>query len=188
MPQRLALQLHPDSRCEALTGIDVEFGRLGPRRILLRYFLHGEVRHVRLPRAGWSPPQRRDGLWRHTCFEAFLRAGDDRGYYEFNLSSSGDWAAYRFSGYRAGMEPAKEIGPPGRDPGFDPPRSTFAAVLELDRLAALPLHEAWQLGISAVIEERNGSLSYWALAHPPGAPDFHHPDCFAARLAPARPA
>jgi hypothetical protein len=36
-----------------------------------------------------------------------------------------------------------------------------------------------------VIEERNGRKSYWALAHPPGEPDFHHPACFALELPPA---
>lgn len=44
------------------------------------------------------------------------------------------------------------------------------------------------LGLSAVIEEMGGTKSYWALAHPPGAPDFHHPTCFAATLpAPDQP-
>jgi hypothetical protein len=44
------------------------------------------------------------------------------------------------------------------------------------------------VGISAVIEEQDGTKSYWALAHPPGAPDFHHPTCFAATLpAPSKP-
>ena len=43
----------------------------------------------------------------------------------------------------------------------------------------------WRLGLSAVLEERDGTKSYWALAHPPGdTPDFHHEDCFAAQLAP----
>jgi hypothetical protein len=41
-----------------------------------------------------------------------------------------------------------------------------------------------QVGISAVIEEVGGTKSYWALAHPPGKPDFHHPTCFAATLPP----
>jgi len=35
---------------------------------------------------------------------------------------------------------------------------------------------------STTFEETNGRLSYWALAHPPGKPDFHHPDCFALEL------
>lgn len=40
------------------------------------------------------------------------------------------------------------------------------------------------VGISAVIEELDGTKSYWALAHPPGKPDFHHPACFAGQLTP----
>jgi len=39
-----------------------------------------------------------------------------------------------------------------------------------------------KLGLSAVIEEADGTKSFWALAHPPGRPDFHHPDCFALTL------
>lgn len=40
----------------------------------------------------------------------------------------------------------------------------------------------WEAAISAVIEEADGTKSYWALRHPPGKPDFHHPDCFALEL------
>ena len=39
-----------------------------------------------------------------------------------------------------------------------------------------------RIALSAVIEEVDGTKSYWALRHPPGAPDFHHPDCFALEL------
>jgi hypothetical protein len=39
-----------------------------------------------------------------------------------------------------------------------------------------------RLALSAVIEETDGRKSYWALAHPPGTPDFHHPDCFTLEL------
>jgi hypothetical protein len=41
----------------------------------------------------------------------------------------------------------------------------------------------WQLGLSAVLEETDGTKSYWALAHGQGdKPDFHDPACFAERL------
>ena len=43
--------------------------------------------------------------------------------------------------------------------------------------------QRWQLGLSAVLEEVDGTKSYWALTHPGDKPDFHHPDCFAAKLA-----
>jgi hypothetical protein len=39
------------------------------------------------------------------------------------------------------------------------------------------------MGLSAVIEERDGMLSYWALRHAPGKPDFHRRDGFALELA-----
>ena len=36
--------------------------------------------------------------------------------------------------------------------------------------------------LAAVIEATDGSLSYWALAHPSDKPDFHHPDSFVLEL------
>jgi len=35
-----------------------------------------------------------------------------------------------------------------------------------------------RLGVTAVIEDRRGGLSYWALHHSAEKPDFHHPDSF----------
>jgi hypothetical protein len=40
-----------------------------------------------------------------------------------------------------------------------------------------------RLAVSAVTQSDQGVISYWALAHPPGKPDFHHRDGFALRLA-----
>ena len=37
-------------------------------------------------------------------------------------------------------------------------------------------------GISAVVATKSGEISYWALAHPAGSPDFHHKDCFVLKL------
>jgi hypothetical protein len=38
------------------------------------------------------------------------------------------------------------------------------------------------VGISAVVATKSVKISYWALAHPAGSPDFHHKDCFALKL------
>jgi len=46
--------------------------------------------------------------------------------------------------------------------------------------------ELWSLAVSAVVEDRDGVLSYWALRHPPGEPDFHHPGAFTLQLDEAR--
>ena len=47
---------------------------------------------------------------------------------------------------------------------------------------AVEAGQPWHLGLSAVLEEKNGTKSFWALAHGDGLPDFHNPDCFVAKL------
>ena len=41
---------------------------------------------------------------------------------------------------------------------------------------------AIRMGLSAVLEDRRGRKSYWALAHASDTPDFHDPACFTAML------
>jgi hypothetical protein len=64
---------------------------------------------------------------------------------------------------------------------------TRAGTHRYELRAAIELPPAdWRLALSAVIEETNGRKSWWALAHPPGKADFHHPDSFVLEL-PANP-
>lgn len=171
-----ALALHPDSLFDAAAGIDVDVARPRGGTLVLRYLVSGRTRDLVLPPA--AAPARTDGLWRHTCFEAFVRVPPDAAYYEFNFAPSTQWAAYRFDGYRSGMRVANGIGAPHIEVRSNGGRYELQASLELD----LPGDTPWRLGLSAVIEEKSGRLSYWALAHPSGKPDFHHPDCFALEL------
>ena len=126
--------------------------------------------------AASSEPARRDELWAATCFEAFLAEEGEDGYREWNFAPSGDWAAYDFSDYRDGMNRPDVAAPYIRlEDNF-----TWWA---LGATIAVPSRRHWRLGLSVVLEEEDGTKSYWALAHPPsGKPDFHHRDCFAAKL------
>jgi hypothetical protein len=179
----LALRLHPDSHCDAATGVAVELERPRADSLLLHYVVTGRIGDLRLPPA--AVPVHADELWRTTCFEAFVRTASGDEYYEFNFSPSTQWAAYRFSGYRAGRRVAEGTDAPAIHMQSAPLRLTLRASLALDRLAGLPRGMPWRLGLSAVIEEANGRQSHWALAHPPGKADFHHADCFAHELPPA---
>ena len=180
---RQSLRLHPDSRGSAVTHIEVGVARPRADNLVLSYSVTGKMSDVRMPPVGAAA--RSDELWRHTCFEAFVRASSGAEYYEFNFAPSKQWAAYRFSNYRSGMTAADEIGVPAIEVQSSPGRYALHASLELDRLPDLSRKASWRLGLSALIEDTSGGMSYWALAHPPGRPDFHHADCFALELSPA---
>ena len=174
---RQTLRLHPDLLCFAVTHIEVEVARPRARSLVLVYVVTGKISDLAMPPV--AAAVRADELWRHTCFEAFVRPMPGDAYYEFNFAPSTQWAAYRFDGYRGGMRVATEIDVPRIDVQAAPERYTLQAALDLSRL---PRDATWRLGLAAVIEETGGRKSYWALAHPPGQPDFHHSDCFACEI------
>src|SRR5262249_27711317 len=137
----------------------------------------------RLAIPGPAAPERTDELWRHTCFEAFLRPEPPDGaadaYAELNVAPSTQWAAYVFTGYREGMAPAPIVAS-----AIELTQDAAGLVLAVRlNLAGLSLPAGpCRLALSAVIEETTGAKSYWALAHPPGRPDFHHRSSFACAL------
>jgi hypothetical protein len=172
-----------DSSC-AVRQIEVSVARPAPTRLLLEYELRGDLAGVLIadPSAAGpaaQPNGRTDGLWRHTCMEVFIKsrpaAADSGPYLEFNLAPGGQWAAYRFSGYRAGMAPLTGILPPRIELRTQSERLLLAAEVEIPAdLAAATL----RLGLTAVVENAQRQLGYWALRHAGDRPDFHHPDSF----------
>jgi hypothetical protein len=172
-----SLLLHPGS--PRLTGVRIAADAVRQGGVLrLRYVACGRIAEMRLAKD--APPMRADGLWRHTCFEAFVRPLRGEAYREFNFSPSRAWAAYDFDAYRSGMREAP-VAPPRAEARASADR--FELSVRLDLANAAP----FRLGLCAVIETAEGALSYWALAHPPGRADFHHRDCFALELAAPSP-
>jgi hypothetical protein len=169
---------HPANPPDQVKAVIVEVWA-DPDEVLLTFKVEGSD-SLRLPER--VAPKRRDELWKTSCFELFLQPIGAEEYFEFNLSPSGEWAAYRFSGYRDGMSELVMPVDPFVDRGM--PAEDFVIEADVD-LAAVPPGPL-RMGLSAVIEELDGTKSYWALQHPPGdRPDFHHPDCFTIDLSPA---
>jgi hypothetical protein len=168
---RRLLTAHPEFPSQAVCGIEIEIARPSPGVLSLTYILTGDMSAVVLPPP--APPRRTDELWRATCFEAFLRPDAGEAYAEFNFAPSTQWAAYRFAGYRGGMAPL-DIAPLEID--------VLTAAKSVELRVSIPAAASARLAISAIIEETSGHKSYWALAHPPGRPDFHHAAGFAYEL------
>lgn len=171
----------------AVRGIDAraQWGDSGT--IVFQYVLHAEISGLRI--APVQPVERAQGLWRHTCFESFLMVPGAAGYYELNFAPSRQWAVYRFDAYREGMSATPLATPPEISVRRCDDRLEVTAAVPLHELTAL--HELIALqgaprlrvALSAVIEAQSGILSYWALKHAPGKPDFHNPACFVLELA-----
>jgi len=166
------LVAHPDQPPRAIRSVSVEVA--DGERLTLTYAVE--------PAAGLVVPAhervRADRLWRSTCFELFVKPPDRDAYREFNFAPLGAWNAYSFTAWREGMQPlpvsrAPELTVRNRATGFELDVVFDRALLGAD--AAL-------VSLTTIIEEIDGTMSYWALVHGPGEPDFHQPACFAAAL------
>ncbi|CUS46060.1 MAG: DOMON-like domain-containing protein [Pseudomonadota bacterium] len=170
------LQPHPDCPSRAVRSIAVTARRDGDR-LSLTYRVTGAIDDVLWPAP--AEPAFADELWRHSCFEAFVGQEGAPRYVELNIAPSTRWAAYDFDDHRTGMRRAagatvtEVVWLPGAD------------VAELRATADLPglAGADWDVALTTVIEERDGTKSFWALAHLAGPEDFHARDCFTARLA-----
>lgn len=178
---------HPRDRFPSDITIDATARLVGDGQISARFTVSGELGTVDIP--DLSPnPNRKDGLWEHTCFEVFIRPPDQKSYIEYNLSPTRDWAAYAFQDYRKGMKDAEV----GERPTMRTLASTDQFVLDAlfdfsppkGSAASSSLH----IGLSAILAGMDGTVSHWALAHAPGKPDFHHSDCFALQIQAENPA
>ena len=146
----------------------------------LTYTIAGDLDRVRVPEP--RPPVPADRLWEHTCCEMFVRLSGGSAYHELNFAPSREWAVYAFERYRESA--------PSADIALDPHVSVrripgalqLGATLQLGRLSAKYANAKLAVALAAVIEDDDGTLSYWALVHPRGKPDFHYADAFALEL------
>lgn len=177
----MLLLAHPTTPCDAVREFDADVVRGAGGALRLQWWLDADLPQLRLPAA--AAVARADGLWRHTCFEAFLARRGSSAYCELNFSPSGEWAAYRFDGYRTGMRCA-DVGSPVARWRRGPRHLELAVELGIGDPLGGAAGDTLRLALAAVIEESSGTMSYWALRHPPGAPDFHHADGFVMELPP----
>lgn len=141
-----------------------------PTRIQVRFNLGGEIHLLSYPELK-SDVARADELWKTTCFEVFMKLVDQAAYWEYNLSPSGDWNVYRFQAYRQQQQREASITHIDIDvKKSDHKLQTLTASLPLPPvLRDQPLC----LGVSSVVEDKQGHKHFYALNHVAAKPDFH---------------
>ena len=171
---------HPQTRCASVHRVHALISRVTADTLEVKQVFEGDLDRMVLPAP--QPPRIGDRLWQHTCCEIFIARLGLPGYHEFNFSPSGEWAAYAFARYREPVPLAAEPLDPQITARSEPGSFELGAKIRLDRLSCGHFNTTLTIGLSAVIEDRDGALSYWALKHPPGKPDFHHADAFMLTL------
>ena len=164
------LYQHPADKRRA--ELEFSFG-LEPKRssLFLNYQIKGELSELILPEPG-SKVERRDGLWQHSCFEAFFRFADSAKYLELNLSPFSAYNAYLFEAYRSQMQ-EYNIRPPLLSANREKDSYGFSAKLE-----AFDISFFSHFSATAILEFKSGELSHWATKHAASKPDFHLSESF----------
>jgi hypothetical protein len=155
------LSRHPDTPPGAIHTVDAELRRV-PGGVIATFHAIGDISQLVVPPP--AAPERADDLWRMTCFELFV-GGEREGYREFNLSPSGAWAAYAFDRHRSGRRNTEAL--------VEIETSLNNKSLSLVAKIESEFGDPARIGLTAVIEERDGMMRYWATAFAPGEPDFH---------------
>jgi hypothetical protein len=176
---------HPHAPSHAVQAVTAHATLTADGKLALSYSLSGDLARLRVPppgpaRIGWK-------LWRHTCCEVFIRAREGTSYHEFNFSPSGEWTAYAFTRYREGAPVADETLDPQVAIESRKDRLDLSALVDVARLAPEYARSPLDIGLAVIAEDENGAVSYWALRHAPGQPDFHHAESFALKLDEVRP-
>jgi hypothetical protein len=147
----------------------------------LHFSLTGNVEDIFLPSPA-EHPSRKDELWTRTCFEFFLAQKGQPQYWEFNMSPSRDWNVYRMDAYRrVGFREETSI----QQIKFETRKEANAFVLNvvLDLSPILQPDDLLEMGITSIIQTKNGNETYWALTHPTPQADFHLRESFILELA-----
>ena len=166
------LVCHPATPCLAPVAVRVEWvveSSHGGWALQLRYAVSGNVHRLRLPAVTASG--RADGLWTHTCFEAFVSESGSAAYRELNFSPSTQWAHYRFI-----EERVRDQGPVEHAPLVAVHASGQNQWVMVATVAVKPQSPNVPNNLfapTAVLETDDGQLSYWAVKHPSAQPDFH---------------
>jgi len=176
----IELECHPATRTDLVRAIRVLVRRTAGTELEIAYSLDGDIPRIRIP----SPATRRVAipLWQHTCFEAFVAVEGLAPYHEFNFAPSGEWEVRAFRGYRDAVPLASEIDPIQIAVRVSDQRLELDTCVRLESLSASHRYSVLRLGLSAVVEADDGTLSYWALQHRAARPDFHDTNTFTLRL------
>lgn len=153
---------------------------LGVLKVLFE--IEGPVENLLISTPGLHPA-RVIGLWESTCFEMFVKHTSKDEYFEFNCSTANNWNIFYFLKEKAALKEYLEISNLASSTIINPGKVSLSFWIDLKKFP----DDFWedgkmQLGLTSVIESKDGGLSYWALDHLDKKPNFHLSKSFTYQL------
>ena len=146
----------------------------------IHYQISGEIDQILFP-AQSASPSRKDDLWKATCFEFFIAIEDRPQYWEFNMSPSSDWNVYVMDAYRqVNMREETEFTELPFD--FKVTNEIISLNMSVDLNSITQPKMDIDIGVTAIIQTKDGQETYWALSHPSQQADFHQRESFSLAL------
>ena len=169
--QGITQPLKPFNNEPHLNGITLTGqARWSEGNLTLHFHLQHKGDDVLLPPSEESI-QRTDGLWEHTCFEAFVSQDDQQSYYEINLCPNGNWNMYRLTGYRENLQPEASIERMPVEINLTESSLELSCNISLDSL--VEKDKPLEISLTAVLEHPVKGCSFWAWKHSGKEADFH---------------
>lgn len=113
-------------------------------------------------------------LWEKTCFEFFLKNAKGE-YVEFNFSPNFEWNCFYFKQKGDALKEWELMNRPSTEILLSLDHYFLVAEIKKELFPAGFFDGTHDLsvGISSVIKDKKGTLSYWALSHHDTRPNFH---------------
>lgn len=118
-------------------------------------------------------------LWEKTCFELFIKNQNDN-YIEFNFSPNFEWNSFYFNKKGDALKQWEPMKIPATEILLSHDHFFLFVNIKKEYFPKEFFDTKNELtaGITSVIKDKSGSLSYWALSHNDIRPNFHHFDSF----------
>ncbi len=153
-----------------------------PESVFISYKLQGALSNIDL---GEGNPHhaRVMKLWEKSCFELFIKNADNS-YIEFNFSPEFEFNCFYFAGLGDALCEYSRMDSVKIDILLS--LDVFHLIAEIDKKKfpeSFFMNKGHlKVGITSVIQDKNGSISYWALSHHDTRPNFHDFKSFKANL------
>lgn len=171
---------------KSVNQVEVGF-ELIDNKLHLKYLLSGSLDKI-LKLDESLQINRKNEIWKSTCFEFFLKSPQQNHYWEMNLSPSGDWNFYHLEDYRKSLKEEALIGTPQIQKDFNGEKFQLSCSFDLNSLMNSIMiskgiaASVFQMGLSCILQKRDLTVEYYSLGHSKEKPDFHNSQFFLASL------